>query len=678
MVYGEDGTGKSYAAYHAAKKQGFGQIHQVIASNSVFMQRDLRNCLHLSKDRLIEKENLRSILQQMPGKEHLALIFDNVRNPYLLKQLLSLDCPPQIIVTTALRPPAKTAGAVFVEATLWEPDACLRFLNSLYSFTQTGIALPDGLWQSPLALELLAACIYESYDPAAIGSKAIKPGIEQCISYLYQTLEQKEKGHSDSEAYALELLKFSSVLCGDFISFTVLRQLTNLEDEQLKENLYHLERLALVKLSEAHLCINPIVQNAVLLCMGQAQADAHIKSVLLQIEKEFEMIHLLTGKLQDGNEWRAHADTLLSDHFTEDAADSPLYAKLCLLSGKYDFASGEYASAKRLLQKAKKSACPSSNWLRQSAMVEIARILEEENNNDGVIEEITQLHAESPSLAQDFPALEIESLIIASQAYENQGAYARANILLKKGLALLEKSPDSLAGLQDEKKIFLFNGIGKAYSSRHRYRKAIHVYDQGLALCKTGNNFQAAFLYSNKGCALYHLKKYQSAEEYMQKSRKIYASALHDGPTRDKLDNLICLATLYTRMEGKEDLLKECLSSIRTNIQESGQKYSDIDIYLYNCDGVHQYQKGRLDDALAAFEKGIALCEQSNTADHSAIFPYLLANKAQTLYEQKNPAMALEELRFALKACKNSKHMRFQMAIRYLKMLIKYSIYHKK
>lgn len=642
ILCGEGGAGKSQAAYYAVRSRGFYPVVWIEASNPILMQRDLRRAFHISMGRIQEIEELGNILMSAEGVENAAVIFDNVCDPDLLRRIIYISCNVQIIVTTPLTSAARGSGLPYVELRRWRPDGAL-----------------------PLARAVRAAYIRETGEEEG---RQKRSEVEQSVAGVYAWLRGREINGMDPAYEASKQLQYSALLCGSFISVAVMEKLMKLRPGEVRKNMRVLERLELMRQNgrQANMCRT--IQEAVRCCMGKAQVLDCIREILIQTEAVFGRVHLEPWKLHEGSEWRAHIDTLLTDRSWMTDSEDAIFMerKLGLLAGRYDLACGEYDSARLWLQKAKEGSWRRFPELCQEAMTELTRIMEIENDNDGVKDEIDVIMKEWPDLAKERPGLLADLLLIQSQSEENRGLYRRSKALLNEGLALLEETDNLTEEARNEKRVYLLNGLGKIYCSRHWYYRAIRIYDRAIALCDSEEEFRAAFLYGNKGNVFYHLGKYKKAEEYLIKQRQIYQNVYCDGPTCDELDNLNALITLYGRMNGKEAQIEECWRAAMRGIWEGGQKYRDAKIYLYNNYGAYQFRNNVLEKALELFNKGIRLCNAGNQKDNRLILILLLSNRAEVFSRKKEYAMALEDLRRAINISRRWKKQCLWLYVQYI------------
>ena len=649
VICGEAGSGKSQAAYYAVKQSGLYQIEWIEASNFIWMQQHLQRTFHISMDRMRERNELENILASVPGTGAVAVIFDHVCDPELLKQIMRVSSSAQIIVTTSLSSFVCGEGYSYVQLKRWKPDGVLPLTRAL---------------KAAYARE-----IGETKGAHAQKCSETKP----YVVALYQWLKDRERNAMNLEFGAWKLLQYGALMCGALISYTAMGKLMDLGPGEIRRNMCFLERLELIRQNGCEVSVCQTVQEAVRCCMGGEEVLDRVDRILVQVEEAFERIHLESWKIQEGREWRAHTEALLTDQSwrtdTEDAFCMEMH--LCLLAGKYDFASGEYDSARQLLLKAKTGSWRRFPKLCREVMTELARLMETENDNDGVKAEIGEIRMEWPDLAKEQPELQADLLVIESQAEENRGFYERAKMLLEEGKILMEETNGITEEARREKMVYLLNGLGKIYCSRHRYHKAMRIFSDAISLCDSREEFRTAFLYGNKGYVLYRLGKYKEAEEYLTKQRQIYQSAYCDGPTCDELDNLNALIALYGRMNGKEDQIEECWKSAMRGIGEGGQRYRDARICLCNNYGAYQFRKNKLEEAIGSFDMGIRLCDQGKKQENRVILIQLLSNRAEALCRKKEFAMALEDLRRARSLGSRWKYRYLWLYTQYVRIYLK-------
>lgn len=651
IVYGEDGVGKSQMANRAAKELGL-DVKQIIASNVILMQRDLRENLQVSvgREKGIEGLDCRDI--PILDRYDAAVIFDNIVDLSLLEQIAGLKCKARIIATTVLKPPVWMEGFNSVELKRWGVESVRKFLGK-----DCGLRRGKGEDKNiylPFALELASVYIQETGRGwSYVWENSGKAEVEYYAAELYMQLEKVKQFKTGFVCEALQLLKFSSLLCGESIRVEILVRLCEFDPRRTQEGLHCLERMRLIRLREDEVYICPKVQTAVRSKMVRAEILSCINVILCNAELMLEKIDIEPWKLRKGKDWRAHIEHILTgDHAETDSSDEVVWIRLrfFMLAGKYDFSSGEYISARGFFQQVKESARQSKfDRLRRDAMIGMARVLEVEKDNEGVRNEIAQIGEEWPRLAEEDPALQVDILIIASQAEENLGSYRQAEALLKQGLKLLDGNASLPQALSEEKKVYLFNGLGKIYYVRHWYMKAMNSYNNALSFCETTSGFKEAFVKHNKGYIWYRIGRFRNAEECFLGAMEIYQSVCLGEPTSDELDNLNALINLYTKMKGKEKALEQIWELEQQRMMEGGQQYRNAELFLYNNYSIYQYKKGNFEDALSILDRGIKICEQENNVNLNGIWIFLLANRAETLAKLGHPVAALENFDLAIK-----------------------------
>lgn len=651
IIYGEAGVGKSRMANRAAEELAL-DIRQIIASNAVLMQRDLRKNLQVSIGREKGIEGLGCYVDSLLDRTDIAVIFDNVTDLSLLEQIVGLKCKAQIIITTILKPPVWIKGFNSIELKRWGVESVQKFLGR--DCGAWWIKGQDKNLYLPLALELAVAYVQEiGVNWSFIWADSKNLEVEYYVAQLYTHLENAMQHGVNFAGEVLQLLKFSSLLCGESVRVEILAQLGELDPRLTKDALYHLERMRLIKLKEEEIYICSKIQIVVRSKMEQSERDSYIKRILHNAETMLEKIDTEPWKLRKGRDWRAHIEYILTHDDGESDPSIEAFGRrmrFYILAGKYDFCSGEYISARKLFQLVKDCTKQGiSDELRREAMIGLARVMEAEKDNEGVRKEIAQISEEWPQLPQENPALQVDILLIASQAEENLGLYKKAEAILKKGLQLLEGNSLLPQELSEEKKVYLFNGLGKIYCIKHWYWKAINSFNKALHYCETTSGFKEAFVKHNKGYVWYCLRKYKNAEECFLGASKIYQSVCLDEPTSDELDNLNALINLYAKMKGKEEMLETIWKLEQRRMLEGGQEYHSAELYMYNNYSTYQYKKGNYDDALNILNKGIAICEQERNVNYNGILIYLLANRAETLAKLGQPVAALENYDLAIK-----------------------------
>lgn len=617
IIYGENGVGKSRMADEIAKKCGW-EAKWIIASNSIFMQRDLHDKLQVFIGREAVSEQLEISSIPILQEENVVVIFDNVVSLSLLEQIDGWKCRAKIVCTTTLEPSRRIAYSQSLHLKRLESGLVMEFFEknncrSVFKVMSRNTYLP-------LTLELAVA--YNRVlggDENANMEDFDKMEIENYVNKLYQLLESNKKT-------ALELLKFCALVCGDSISLDVFKQLSQFNSKDTIEAVYSLERLALVKIKEQQVYVNFEVQKAVRKKMGTDEILLHIKHIYDQAVLVWENTDLEPWKLMACTEWRAHIETILE--LDELASTLCLRLQFGLLAGRYDYYSGEYISAKKLFQWIKNHTIENADdELCKEAMMGLARVMEAEKDNLGVRSEIAQIGEKWPQMAQKDPIYQVDILLIASEAEENLGYYVKAMALLKEGYDLLEKNSSLNRTMIDIKKTYILNGIGKICYVKRQYRKAMKYFNMALKCCDSTSGFREAQIKANKGYVWKQLKKYARAEEEFLGSLEIYESVGDVEPTCDELDALNGLVILYLKMK-KYDQVERFWRIEQNRIAGGGQQHQREELYLYNCYGVYQYKRKCFDRALEVLSKGIVLCERYKNINYNLVYAHLLANRA--------------------------------------------------
>lgn len=601
MFYGGSPAENSRRALKALQEWGYQEILWIRCLNPVLMQYDLRQAFHITMDRRTEQKELRTYMNAAGCCNGTAVVFDDVTDLYLLEQILALDSPAQIVVITSLFPPR---------------------LGDVYIPLET----PGGPTATP------------------------------DVRLLYGALEQNARRGSQEDAVALEALRYCSLLCGDCLCPGILGQLLGCGD--VRETLRILERMGFVERKGArkYAAMEPEIQDIVRSCIGRVQVLSYKRRILDAAEGVYARLYLEPLEINEKTEWRIQIEHLFREETKSEGDVLFLKPRLGVLAGKYDYIFGEYADAECRLRWVKEHALDSgAGRVRREAVVELARVLEAENDNEGVKNEIAWMQREFPEMAREYPALWADALLLESQAEENRGSYRRTNLLLREGMELLRKSPDMPAETVDEKKALLLNGLGKVYAARHRFRKAIRVYDKAIAVSGVSGGLKEAFIYANKGEALYYMKRYLDAEACLLKQKEIYESFYGDGLTTvDRLNNLQTLIALCIRIDGREDNIEEYWALSKKLRKEGGQKYVIDELYLYNSYGCYHYGRGNYEKSECIFSEGIGLCERIRDSDNTRIWIQMLLNRARAYCQGGCPGLAAADLKIALSKCKEA------------------------
>ncbi len=651
IIYGENGVGKSQAVARACRELNCGQIYWLIASNWFSLQRDIKKCFHISISRLKEKIDLKKFLplEDCTGQD--IIVFDNIRNNYLLEQIIGMKCEAHIVATTSLSVGLPGEGYESICLQRWDVEVSQDFLKNRRYKEWRKVLSRDGLYL-PLTLELFVA-YYREWGICKVDSSvdSIPRTFEtkSYVSAMYRLLERDEKKWHN----ALEVIRFCSLLDGELLSRFIIKKLTGISGEILEETLSDLKNLALVQSRKDKIHIFSQVQNAISICMGTELLIDYKDKIINEIKKAFDTVHIDPWKLEEGREWRIHSEALLNQDDSEHFTDQEL--ELCISICKYDFATGEYDSAEKLANMVERRARQRDLCkLCCQAMLEKIRLLELENENSKVLEKVELLRIEFPNLIKEYPDLYVDMLLLASQANENQGLFRQAEAIIRNGFELLEKNTEINEAIWKEKKIALLNGLGKAFLLRNRPRRALQIFNQALTLNESYGGFQEAYLYGNMANALYSLRRYDDAIECLSKQRRIYKSADYGGASDEELSNIIAFMKIYQKKKGEESKVEAYFNLGLRRIKASDVKYRNNQLYLYNNYGTFCYRMGKLDEAFDVLSEGVESSERKGDKEENRIRISLFLNRA-IVQCKKEPYQAIQDVKMALKKCNGQK-----------------------